>query len=45
MNMLVQKRAFKALALGMFFQRHVNMAFEEENMCKDLKYVFIKSLR
>ncbi len=37
------EKSFQGIGFGHFFQRHVNMAFEEENMCKDLKYVFIKS--
>jgi len=43
MNLLVQKRTFKALALNMFFQKQVNMALQRKKVCKDLKYVFIKS--
>jgi hypothetical protein len=42
MNFLVQKRTFKALALGMFFQKQVNMALQRKKVCKDLKYVSIK---
>jgi hypothetical protein len=37
------KESFKGTFFGHFFQRHVSMAFEEKYICKDLKYVFIKS--
>jgi len=31
-----------ALALGMLFQKHVNMALHKDKVCKDLKYISIK---